>query len=189
MRRARINDLEIVLKVLVNANQDNPSVLRLFKSKPKQDELKKLFGLLIQPLITVGHVYITDNELGVAVLYPDSYRPSFKAKMNKIKIALRVSGIKRSLSVIKTQKKIDRRREACSHLYFWMLAVDPSNKGLDTIIEIRDFSFSMSERTGLPILAETPMKRTKRLYERYGFNHYNSVVDANELKFYLLKRN
>lgn len=189
MRAALKNDLENVLNVLVNANHDNPSVLRLFKSKPNNVELKRLFGLLISPLIIAGHVYITDNNLGVAVIYPNDYRPSLTAKLNKLRIALGVSGLKSSLSVLKTQKKIDQRREDCPHLYFWMLAVDPSNKGLNTIIEIRDFSFSISKKTGLPILAETPMKRTKRLYERYGFNHYNSVVDENGLKFYLLKRN
>jgi hypothetical protein len=70
-----------------------------------------------------------------------------------------------------------------------MIAVNPEWKGLETIIELRDFSYELSDQKGLPIFAEATEKKTKVTYERYGFKVFDEwKVEAENIHLWFLRR-
>jgi len=188
MPLAKKHDISQVSELLAKAYLYNPALNKMFGGTASVDDLKRLFSVLLPPLIKHEAVFISDNGLGVGVMTHDHILKYFSIKLARLRVLLTVVGLKNGLNYLKQQRVIDAQRLKENHLYFWMLAVHPNNNGLDAIVSIREWAFKTADRYQLPILAETPLKRTKDLYVRYGFNVYNQTNFDNGLSFWLLKR-
>lgn len=191
MRQATIEDIEHISKLLSRAYINNPTVDLLFKSAPTEKEKQSLFNHLIEEQILLERVYLTDNGLGVAVYHRSQFavKKWVKSTLLRLRVVLGVSGIKRGIAAMRRQKKVAARRKNNPHIFFWILAVDPDNRGLETIIEIRDHIFELSRKYQIPVYAETPLERTKNLYVRYGFQVYDEVNFKEGYTIYMLERN
>lgn len=191
MRQASIEDLEHISNLLSRAYIDNPTVDLLFSSTPSEKEKQTLFNHLIEEQILLERVYLTDNGLGVAVYHRSQFaiKKWVKSTLLRLRVVIRVSGVKRGIAAMRRQKKVAARRKQNPHIFFWILAVDPENRGLGTIIEIRDHIFELSRKYQIPVYAETPLERTKNLYVRYGFQVYDEVNFKEGYTIYMLERN
>lgn len=189
MKKATKKDLKKVADILSRAYSDNPTVDSLFARKPSQAKRNSLFSLLMLEQIALDRVYLTDNDMGVAVFHNAQKAKSapFISAYIKLTILLGLTGLKNGTATLKRQKKIAGKRLKAPHYYFWMLAVDPENKDMDTVFEMRDYIFELSRKNSISVLAETPFDRTKRIYMRYGFTEYDKIVFRDDYTIYLLE--
>lgn len=188
MKKAKRSDLNRITEILSNAYVGNPSVERVMRA-PSERNRSKLMRLLAVEMLMRDALYITSNANGVGAVYEMPEQSlGLKGFMHDLKIMIQVTGLRRGVWALKRRKTIlnHRHKEKC--LYFWILAVDPESSGIETIQEIRDFIFEMSSERNLPIYAETPMKRTKVLYERYGFETYNKIQFDDNYTLWLMRR-
>lgn len=189
MKKATKKDLLKVADILSRAYSNNPTVDSLFAKKPNQAKRNSLFSLLMLEQIALDRVYLTDNELGVAVFHDTRIAKSapLVSAYVKLKILFGLTGLKNGLATLKRQKKIAGKRLKIPHYFFWMLAVDPENKDMDTVFEMRDYIFDLSRKNNISVLAETPFERTKRIYMRYGFAEYDKITFSDDYCINLLE--
>ena len=184
MRIAGPEDLTPIVDLLVRAYQDNPTLLRIVGThKGSTRRMRILFRVSVADAMKINSVHITDNGHGIAVIYPIADKPG--SLWSQLKLVFSVSGLSRGIKALKREKLIKQIRPKGDYLHFWILAVDPLVKGIETVQEMRDFAFNLSARTKQTIYAETPMKRTKMLYERYGFTTYDQWEDGDYTVWFL----
>jgi len=131
MRLAQKQDLAHITDLLARAYQNNPTVLRVVgNQRDSISRMKKLFHVSIADMIDIGGVFLTENNAGVAVIYPIENKP--KRLISQLKILTQVTGVKRGLQALKREQLIKQIRPTSGFLHFWMLAVDPDKSGNET---------------------------------------------------------
>ena len=186
MKTAQLSDIPSMAALLVRAYKHNPTVVRVVGEHAGfEKRAERLFRYTLRDMVKQQAAYITNNGTGIAVLYPILEKKS--SLWTQLQVVLRASGFKRGLAAMQREKIIRSIRPKGNYLHFWMLAVDPEQKGIASVQEMRDFAFELSASEQLPIYAETPLPRTKALYERYGFVTYNKWQDG-EYTVWFLKR-
>lgn len=180
------------VQILYTAMRENPGALWIVKKDKKKDyRLKVLFNFCVTTAMAKNGAYISSDKKGVALIMKSNINtPIFSTLWNNIVLIHNCIGWKRALSVLSRERTIRKKRPAEETLIFWMLGVCDHTNGTNTIIEIRDFAFDLSKSLHLPITAETTTARNKTLYERFGFQLYDSWKSPqNDLTIWFLKRN
>lgn len=178
-------------KVLYNAFIEVPGFLWILK-KDKHIKLRiqHLISYCLEVSIQKNGAYISEDKQGVALLFESVKKQRW---YNFLKgyffLGQNCIGWDRAWHIYKREKEIQARKPKINHLYFWMLAVNQSENGNSTIIEIRDFCFALSKEKKLPILAETTVKKNLIIYKRYGFEIYDSwYIKQEDITVWFLKR-
>ncbi len=187
MTVAEKKDIPWIADLLARAYDNNPTIEVLFSRGSDYEGRMKLFSILLPELIKIRSVYYDESRKGIAVIYNSKKKKPFTIHLSTQLKLFSFLGFGVSKKALSNRKKVDLNRKAGEHLYFWMLAIDPNNKGLEPIQAIRDFSFSLSAKKRLPIYAETPLPRTKALYQRYGFRCYKEL-DLPAGKLWMMER-
>ncbi len=187
MLEATKQDISWIADLLARAYDNNPTIESLFAKGSDYEKRFRLFSLMLPELISIRSVYYDESKKGVAVIYESGQKKPFGIKLKTKARLVSFLGVDLSRKALKVRRRIDKHRKQRPHLYFWILAIDPNNKGLEPIQAIRDFSFSLSAKQRLPIYAETPLPRTKALYQRYGFRCYKEL-DLPAGKLWMMER-
>ena len=188
MERVTRSTFSRAVDILSAAYVDNPTVIASVYRNTDRVR-RRLFRLLCKEMVLRKALYITENQQGVAAYYiPSDQKPGIQIALIKLNILFTVTGLKNGISSLMRTKKISKRRKPLPCIYFWLLAVHPDFKGLEAIQDIRDTVFRTSKEKALPILAETPLPRTKLLYERYGFSTYDKLQFQDGLIIWLMER-
>ncbi|MDA8885991.1 hypothetical protein N8368_02435 [Bacteroidia bacterium] len=179
------------LRILVSSFGDNPGALWVIK---KKGNLRKRLAVLCLFCLEVSMqkqgAYLTTDNNGVALIFKNTARQNpFKWIWGYIQLGNKCIGWDRAYSIIRRERTIQGKRPKREHLYFWMLAVENNSFGLSTIIEIRDFTYQLSQKYNLPIYAETSLPKNRLMYERYGFKVYDTwIIEKEEITLWFLAR-
>src|SRR5215216_1151486 len=97
MRRATVNERQLVIDILKRSFDDNKSVNYVVKQDLKREErIKGLMEYSFDICHAFGDVWLSDDEHASAlILYPDKKRTSLKTILWDLKLALSVIGIDR----------------------------------------------------------------------------------------------
>ncbi len=172
----------IAVDILATAFKDNAGALWVIKKDNKiQARLKVLCNFCVDVAIEKNGAYITADQKGVALMFRSNARQRLLNWLNGyLSLGNYCIGWDRAWGMIQRERKILGFRPKDEHLYFWMVGVKDNRHGVDTIIEIRDFTFRRSRELMLPIVAETTSKKNLAVYQRYGFNVYNEWHVQNQ---------
>jgi hypothetical protein len=179
MKVATKQDRERAVDILTRAYVDVPGVLAIVKETGDvRKRVKALCEYCFDTMQPIGGVYITTCNNGVAMVYQTKDKKfRWGGLIDQIVLIFKAVGISRALKIMKRDKIIQQKRPKENILYFWMLAVDPEVRGIQAMKEIRDEIYELSEKLNMPIYAETTVDRNKVMYERYGFETYDTWYD------------
>lgn len=175
MKSVQKRTFQHAVATLSKAFAANPSVLQVIKRDHQQQRrIAELCHFCVSVAIQKEGAYISSNNKGVALLFKSWLKQKrISWLLGYLRLGQRCIGWTRAIPMIQRDKEVMKRRFKPDHLYFWMLGIDEDSGGLQTIIEIRDFAFNQSRQLQLPICAETSMKKTLSMYQRYGFKVYD----------------
>jgi hypothetical protein len=134
--------------------------------------------------------FMTSDSKGVVLIFQNTAKQKpIQWLSGYLTLGARCIGWSRAWSIIQREREIVSRRPKLKHLYLWMMGIEDNERGLKTIIEIRNFIFDYSKKLRLPIYAETTVERNLLLYKRYGFEIYDEwEVPEKGLKVWFIKR-
>jgi len=163
------------IRVLTIAFKDIPGALWILKKDERiLDRLKVLCHFCVSVAAQKNGAYLSSDNKGVALIFESGAKLSpLKSLAGYIRLGTFCIGWSRAWEIIQRERHIVQRRPKQKHLYFWMLAVEDHTYGLNTIIEMRDFVYGLSQKLKLPIFAETTVEKNLTLYRRYGFKVYD----------------
>jgi hypothetical protein len=131
---------------------------------------------------------ISDNGKGIAVILPISSEKDQRKPIQWWPSLLFIP-LKRIGAVSRFHRRIKAFSPHEPHLLFMLLMSEEERNGMSPIIELRDELFKMSDIMQLPVYARTSSKRTRQLFESFGFTTYGRVPIPNKDEYmYFLKR-
>lgn len=182
---------DIALHILTNAFLENPN-LNWMARKPDHKHIRNICLYCLEQAMIKKGAYISQDNRGVLLAYPNTPLASFRNKCRHmlayIKLLFRSIRIGRIPKILSLRREIRRITPDKKHLYCLMISNDKDSNRISSIAELKNFLFALSEKMNLPIYVQTSLPRNKRLFERYGFDHYATCVkDYTPFKLWLLK--
>lgn len=188
MRRATVNDRQLVIDILKKSFEDNRSVNYVVKQDQKrEDRIKGLMQYSFDVCNSFGEVWISEDLQACALLlFPDKKRTSLKTILWDLKLALSVIGLDRVTAVLRRESMIKNFHPKKPFAYLWFIGVNPAkqNKGIGSAF-IQEV-IEKCEQDQRPIYLETSVERNLPFYKKFGFEIFQSL-DLS-YKLYHLRR-
>ncbi|MDC1430997.1 hypothetical protein N8223_01965 [Bacteroidia bacterium] len=185
------NTKQKAVDILVSAFSTVPGALWVVKKDKKLKlRVKALCEYCLETSLQKDGGFISSDQKGVALIFDSRKKQKFiLSLLGYIMLGNHCIGWDRAWSIIVRERTIQQKRPNTPHLYFWMLAVEDNENGVETIIELRDFAYELSRKANLPICLETTSERNRIMYQRYGFEVYDTwEVAEQNLKIWFMKR-
>lgn len=169
-------DKEEVIRHVANLLQEIPTSMEIVKDDSKKGErFLYLARHMVEKAIKKDALLVSDDGRGIAIFFKmDGKGEGFWTELiNDLKLAINVTGIKKGLKALKTQKFVRQQRpNEGEYLYcwFWGILEDARGNTSDkTPYKMKDEMFRISKELQLPIYAETRIRKVSIAYRRYGF--------------------
>jgi GNAT superfamily N-acetyltransferase len=188
MRRATVNDRQLVIDILKKSFDDNKSVNYVVKQDQKRkDRIQGLMEYSFDVCNAFGEVWTSEDLQACAlILFPDKKRTSLKTILWDLKLALSVIGVDRVSAVLRRESMIKSHHPKQPFAYLWFIGVNPSkqNKGIGSAF-IKEV-IHKCEKQERPIYLETSVERNLPFYKKFGFEIFQSLNLS--YKLYQLRR-
>ncbi len=169
-------DKQEIIKHVASLLQEIPTSMEIVKDDSKKEQrFLYLAQHMVEKAIKKDALLVSDNGRGIAIFFKmDGKGDGFWTELlNDIKLALNVTGIKKGLKALKSQKFVRKQRpNQGEYLYCWFWGILPDARGNTddkTPYKMKDEMYRIAEELQLPIYAETRMRKVSLAYRRYGF--------------------
>jgi hypothetical protein len=185
---ARYNDKDSIVKILVEAFDNNKSVNYIVKQDSKRKKrIQHLMEYSFEVCFKSGKVYLSDEKQGCALLvFPEKKRTTIRTIYQDTKLILLCTGISGIRKVIRRENKIKTLQPKGCVCYLWFIGVSQNFQdggiGSGLLREIIEECAS-DDRI---ICLETSTERNIPWYQKFGFTIYNELDFGYKLFF--LKR-
>ena len=185
---------EQIIKNVASLLQEVPSSMELVKDDAQKGRRFYLLAKhMVDKAIRHNALLVTEDLNGIAILFDseEMKEPFIKEIKDDIKLALKVTGIKKGITALKHQIYIKKQRPTNEHhLYCWFWGIMPQARGSDndkTPYVMKDRMFAIAKEKKLPIYAETRIRRVNVAYRRYGFKVLNEWQHPSGDTMYFLR--
>ena len=185
------SDKKIILEIVTQSFLDNPRIRTIIKRKDPQKKIRVMAEYAYTLIERLNGVYLSEDKTTVIFYYRKSlFKRSFTDSIRYIRMFLLCIKPSELIKTYKREKYIESLRpDLDDYIYVWVLGSVKNNDSLKGLADIRDHLFGFSEKTQLPVLIETTVKRMLGFYRYVGFKVYKEWYDEeDELKVWLLKR-
>jgi hypothetical protein len=188
-------DREQVISNLSFLLQQVPSSMEIIKDdKHKEKRFRYLAEHMLDRALKRDALILSDDYTGIAILFKENtgQKESFWSELiTDLKLAWRVTGITKGLKALKNQGYVKSQRPKDEpHLYCWFWGIMPESRGADgqkIAYNMKNQFFQISRDTGLPIYAETRIRKVSIAYRRYGFKIFHEWKHPSGDTMYFLK--
>lgn len=169
-------DKDEIIQHVATLLQEIPTSLEIVKNDSKKEQrFHYLAKHMVEKAIQKDALMVSDDGRGIAIFFKmDGKSEGFWAElMSDLKLALNVTGIKKGLKALQSQKFVRQQRPNDGEfLYCWFWGILPDARGNTsdkTPYKMKDEMFRISKELQLPIYAETRIRKVSIAYRRYGF--------------------
>jgi hypothetical protein len=167
---------EEIIKHVAYLLQEIPTSMEIVKDDSKKGQrFLYLARHMVEKAIKKDALLVSDNGRGIAIFFKmDGKGDGFWTELiNDLKLALNVTGIKKGLKALKSQKFVRKQRpNNGEYLYCWFWGILPDARGNTddkTPYKMKDEMYRIAKELQLPIYAETRIRKVSIAYRRYGF--------------------
>ena len=179
MRIASEQDLDRAVRILEKAFARVPAVTGLIPRRLlARGGLYELCRYCVELVFRGGGpVYFSDDENGVCLVQDTrTFRLDGRtAARIHLRVARRGLGWPGAVVALFRKKWLARLRTREPQLYVWMIGLEDPGLGRQTIFEFRKSLFALSDRLGLPIVAENAEEGNRLVFTRFGFVCYRET--------------
>ncbi len=181
---AKKSDKEWIVKHLTDVYINNPTVL--YAANYKKENIVKVFEFSFDEYYSVGGVFYHPNKKGVLFMNPGVSRPRSKP-FKQLKFILSVSGINKGLKLKGRRKTMLNEHPKDPFIHVGVFGVSNHAERFKTALDIKNFVFDLAKRKKLDLYLETPLEKTKRVYEYYGFECFKEyhLKEANHPWYFM----
>lgn len=167
---------ERVIKNVATLLKEIPTSMEIVKDDHKKEErFDFLARHMVEKAIKRDALITNEDDSGIAIFFEENGETEgfWSELLSDLKLALNVTGIKKGLKALKTQKYVRQQRpNSGAYLYCWFWGILENQRGVTdkkTAYKMKDIMFDIAQKKQLPIYAETRIRRVSIAYRRYGF--------------------
>lgn len=174
-----MNKQKIIENVAVLLEEIPSSMEIVRDGKNKKQRFRYLAEHMVEKAIEKDALIVSDDLKGIAILFKTNGQDKsfWKDLVQDLTLAVKVTGIKNGLKILKTQKYIkDQRPKTGDYLYCWFWGILQDARGSDEAkiaYDMKNQFFEKAKELQLPIYAETRIRRISLAYRRYGFETFH----------------
>lgn len=169
-------DKEEIIQHVSTLLQEIPTSMEIVKDDSKKEQrFLYLARHMVEKAIKKDALLVSDDGRGIAIFFKmDGKGDGFwSGLIQDLKLALNVTGIRKGLKALKSQKFVRKQRpNEGEFLYCWFWGILPDARGNTsdkTPYKMKDEMYRISKALQLPIYAETRIRKVSIAYRRYGF--------------------
>jgi ribosomal protein S18 acetylase RimI-like enzyme len=176
MKKARVEDKQLVIDILSRSFNDNQSVNYIVKQGSKREfRLKELMAYSFDICYQYGKVYLSDNNAGCAlVLYPDK-KSAIKTIPLDLRLIFKCIGIENAGKAMKREGLIKKQYPSEPIYYLWFIGVLPDHQHNGTGTALLTSLMDDARQQSKPIYLETSTIKNISWYQNFGFNVYHEL--------------
>lgn len=171
---------QLVVNMLIHSFAENKRIRRLVR-KPNHSQLSALFSYVYEQIRSTGHFFMSENKSTIVLYHQASAKGiTLRTSMAICRLIL-CSSWPRLISNYRINKIVNSTRAAQAqssgyrdYFYIWFLA---RREGIGNYKGLLDLITHLKEKSAnhnLPLFLETICPRMKRIYERAGFQFYET---------------
>lgn len=185
------SDKEIILDIVACAFSESPRLLAIMKKGAKEERLRIMAKYAYDLTSKMNGIYLSEDKSTVLIYYRKSqYKRNIYDYYRYLRMFFKCIKPWKALSTLRREKYVKNLRpEIPDYIFVWVLGRDPEVASIRGLADIRDHLFGVSEKTGLPILLKTTVKKVLKLYKYVGFEIYHEFYDETiNMPVWFLKR-
>jgi hypothetical protein len=170
-----------------------PSSMELVKDDSKRDQrFLYLATHMVDKALKKDALIISENQKGFAILFKTSKNDDnfWQELPEQLGLVWNVTGITKALKILKTQKYIKSQRpQEGEYLYCWFWGILEGSRGADKQVgkEMKDEFYRQANLYNIPLYAETRMRQNSLVYQRFGFELFNTWQHPSGDTMYFLR--
>lgn len=170
----------VIIRRVADILKETPSAEEIVKKGGDRDKrFLYLARHMVEKAIKQDALILSEDALGIAILFRTNAQDKnfWKEFRSEIGLVLHVTGVKNALSILKDQNYIKEQRPKKGDYYyawFWGIVKDDRGAGTQIASDMKNQMLEWSERDGLPIYAETRLKKNAFVYQRYHFEVFHT---------------
>ena len=186
LKKASLKDEDIVVDILCKSFKNDPCLIWLLEKSKNPDKLKITMRFLFRKIITIGHVYLTDNNTATAL-----WKCEKKEKFNfdfisaNLRYLIQI-GFKSVYRILKNESfscKQYPKKEKYRHLY--LIGVLPGEQGKGYASLLLNPVLNEMKKKSRPVYIETASLKNVQIYIKKGFHVYTKWLSNGFELFYL----
>ncbi len=184
---------EEIIKNVTTLLKEIPSSMDVVKNDSKRDQrFQYLATHMVDKALEKDALIISENQKGFAILFKTNKKEEnfWKELPEQLGLVWNVTGIRKALSILKTQKHIKNRRpQEGEYLYCWFWGILEDSRGADKQVgkEMKDEFYRRANLYNIPLYAETRMRKNALVYQRFGFELFNEWQHPSGDTMYFLR--
>lgn len=188
LRLAKRKDFSVIHEILIASFQADPHVNWLLEFSSHKDKLSVLVSYVIEESLSYGHIYITEDNLGVAI-WKTNKKEKFSFELLKRDVSfLFKMGIKCVVRNLKSLRDTNKHFPNDDDFYYLcMLGVHPQAQGKGLASKLMNPVIDMCRKLQIPVFLETGNERNVELYKKKGFI-LTDTIPRSSLNMYYMKR-
>lgn len=188
MIKAETADRTLIIAILCDAFEDNPSVNYLIRRDERR--VKRLMALMAYAFDLCqlsGEAWLSDDRKGCAlILMPHQKKTSLSSAWLDLRLIRQAIGFRQLRAALQRERSIKQLQPKGAHAYLWFIGVARKNQGRGTGSKLLKQVIANADSKGLSICLETSVPENISWYEQFGFRAYNQLDPGHTL--YFLKR-
>jgi hypothetical protein len=177
MEKAKFEDKELIIDLLVNSFDANQSVNYIVKQDKKRlRRIRYLMEYSVEVCSLFGDVWVSENRNACAlVLYPHTKTTTLKSVWLDLKLIVRSIGIENIGSALKREALIKQKQPKKEMSYLWFIGVNPVNQHSGIGSGLLNEVLLDAAKKNLPVYLETSTIRNIPWYRRFEFEIYDEL--------------
>ena len=191
----KLNSLkrEEIIKNVTTLLKEIPSSMDVVKNDSKRDRrFQYLATHMVDKALKKDALIISENKKGFAILFKTSKQEDnfWKDLPEQLGLVWNVTGLTKALNILKTQKYIKNQRpQEGEYLYCWFWGILEDSRGADKQVgkEMKDEFYRRANLYNIPLYAETRKRQNSLVYQRFGFELFNTWQHPSGDTMYFLR--
>jgi hypothetical protein len=170
MKVAQKSDKSWIVDLLTEVYRDNPTVL--YAANYKAKNIQKVFEFSFDEFFSINGVFYHPNKKAVLFINPGVANRN-SSLFKQLKFMLSVSGIRNGLKLKRRRKIMLNERSKEPFIHIGVFGISNHAERFKTALDIKNFVFNMAREKKLDVYLETPLEKTRKVYEYYGFECFS----------------
>ncbi|MEN9698872.1 MAG: hypothetical protein RLZZ301_70 [Bacteroidota bacterium] len=173
---ATASDKARVVSIFQEAFFENPHVRFLLGKRFLTWRLRIMAHYVFFIGMRRNGIFLAEDNEGVLVFFPTkALQHNFLEATYQIGMALVAFNMWRILEISQTENRVKQLRKSDGNdIYVWFYGVSKKGLSQQTARSLMRSLFAYSAKNQVAIVAETSLARNKGIYERYGFETYQT---------------